>query len=91
MAVSTNSKRATVLYCTPAAHSDEAISIADNWLSMFLNWKDPSSGEDYDIDGAVTRRTADIYDESGEHYYEVRIPISYTERTDPTLVGFIES
>ena len=35
----------TAVYRTLAADADEAIDHADNWLSQFLNWQDPASGE----------------------------------------------
>lgn len=80
----------TILYRTPADTPDEALNIADNWLSMFLAWHDPGSGEDYDIDGA-TAAVDGTDEETRQTVYAVRTPITYTDATSPTLLGFLES
>jgi hypothetical protein len=60
---------------------------------MFLDWQNPSSGEDYDIDRAALQLTCELPDEPGDPWHEVRVtvsvPMSYTDRTNPTLVGSI--
>ena len=77
----------TAVYRTLAADRDEAIDLTDHWLSQFLDWMNPSSGENYDIEAASVTQDGTVDDEP---CYLVRVPVSYTDRTDPDLLGYLD-
>jgi len=78
----------TVLYRSPADDAHDALNLADNWLSMFLRHWDPAYGEDYDLDRAEVAPDG-TDEETGETVFAVRVPVTYTERTNPTLIGYL--
>ncbi len=72
-------------YRAYADDTAEAVEQADKWLSMFLRWQDPASGESYDIDAATIIRRPD--GEEGESVYDVAVKVTYTQETSTIITG----
>lgn len=77
------------MYRTAAASTEQALECADNYLSMFLHWSDSASGEDYDLDDATVTEVG-FDTETRRPLYEVRVPVTYTDRSDPDLIHLLD-